>query len=64
MGDAFLHPKQLIIGAAHNVEVNGVRIYKDIKKAGNDIQNNQWEAAGELYGEVAATVLWGADSMD
>ena len=63
MGEAFLHPMQLIQDAAHNVLVNGVEIYKDVKKAGDDIKNNQWEAAGQLYGTVAATVLWGEDTM-
>ena len=64
MGEAFLHPKKLIIEAFHNVEVNGVKIYKDIKQAGKDIDNNQWEAAGEIYGTVGATVLWGAQDME
>ena len=59
MGEAFLHPIQLIQDAAHNVLVNGVEIYRDIKKAGDDMHNNRWEAAGELYGTVAAEVLWG-----
>ena len=27
MGEAFLHPRKLVIDAAHNVEVNGVKIY-------------------------------------
>ena len=63
MGEAFLHPVQLIMDAGHNVLVNGVEIYKDVKKASTDIQNNQWEAAGELYGTVAATVFWGANNM-
>ena len=63
MGEAFLHPIHLIQDAAHNVIVNGVEIYKDIKKAGDDMHNNQWEAAGELYGTVAAEVLWGKTMM-
>ena len=38
MGDAFLHPKQLLIDAEHNVIINGVEIFKDIKTAGTDMQ--------------------------
>ena len=63
MGEAFLHPKQLIIDAENNIIVNGVEIYKDIKTADSDMQTQQYEAAGKLYGTVAATVLWGAQNM-
>ena len=37
MGEAFLHPKQLIINAEHNVILNGVEILKDVRKAGKDL---------------------------
>ena len=43
--------------------VNGVEIYKDVKAAGADMQTQQYEAAGKLYGTVAATILWGAQNM-
>lgn len=39
MGEAFLHPKQLIIDAENNVIVNGVEIFKDVRKAGTYMQN-------------------------
>ena len=63
MGEAFLHPKQLIIDAENNVIVNGVEIFKDIRKAGKDMQAAEYEKAGEEYGTVAALVLWGGDTM-
>ena len=63
MGEAFLHPKQLIIDAEHNVIVNGVEIFKDVRQAGTYMQNQQYEAAGKLYGTVAATILWGAQNF-
>ena len=63
MGEAFLHPKQLIIDAENNVIVNGVEIFKDIRKAGTDMKNEQYEAAGKLYGTVAATILWGTQNF-
>ena len=59
MGEAFLHPKQLIINAEKSILHNGVEIYKDIKAAGQDMQNGEYEKAGKEYGTVAATVLWG-----
>ena len=43
MGEAFLHPKQLILDAEHNIIVNGVAIYKDIKTAGDDMQAAEYE---------------------
>ena len=46
MGDAFLHPKQLLIDAEHNIILNGVAIFKDIKAAGADMQAEEYEAAG------------------
>ena len=46
MGEAFLHPKQLLIDAEHNVILNGVEIYKDIKTAGADMSAEQYEEAG------------------
>ena len=64
MGEAFLHPKQLIIDAEKSVLHNGVEIYKDIKAAGQDMQNGQYEKAGKEYGTVAATVLWGTMNQE
>ena len=63
MGEVFLHPKQLIIDAENNVIMNGVEIFKDVRKAGKDMQAGKYEEAGELYGEVAALVLWGQEDM-
>ena len=37
MGDAFLHPKKLLIDSAKNVLLNGVSIYDDIKTADKDL---------------------------
>ena len=64
MGEAFLHPKQLIINAEKSVLHNGVEIYKDIKAAGQDMQNGEYEKAGKEYGTVAATVLWGTMNQE
>ena len=63
MGEAFLHPKQLIIDAEKNVIVNGVQIFKDVKAAGADMRDGKFEQAGEMYGSVAALVLWGSSNM-
>ena len=62
MGDAFLHPKQLIIDAEHNVILNGVQILKDVKAAGSFVTAGAYEQAGEEYGTVAALVLWGSQN--
>ena len=48
MGEAFLHPKQLVIDAEHNVIMNGIQIAKDIKKAGNYMDQGEYEKAGEM----------------
>ena len=63
MGKAFLHPVRLIIDAEHNVFLNGVEIYKDIKAAGVDLEAGKYEQAGEKFGTVAALVTWGAKNM-
>ena len=63
MGDAFLHPKKLIIDSMKNVLLNGVSIYDDIKDADKDLKAGQFEKAGELYGTIGASVLWGASNM-
>ena len=47
MGDAFLHPKRLIIDSAKNVLLNGVSIYDEIKTASKDLTAGSFEAAGE-----------------
>ena len=64
MGDAFLHPKKLIIDSAKNVLLNGVSIYDDIKTADKDLIAGSWEAAGEKFGKIGAEVIWGSDLMD
>ena len=64
MGEAFLHPKQLIIDAENNVIVNGVEIFKDVRAAGKYMQAAEYEKAGQEYGTIAALVLWGDDTMD
>ena len=63
MGKAFLHPVHLLIDAEHNVILNGVEIYKDVKAAGVDMEAGKYEQAGEKYGRVGALVLWGAKNM-
>ena len=63
MGEAFLHPKQLIIDAENNLIVNGVEIFRDIRQAGKHMQAGEYEQAGELYGTVGALVLWGQQNM-
>ena len=47
MGDAFLHPKRLIIDSAKNVLLNGVSIYDEVKTAAKDLSAGSYEAAGE-----------------
>ena len=47
MGDAFLHPKRLIIDSAKNVLLNGVSIYDEVKTASKDLSAGSYEAAGE-----------------
>ena len=47
MGDAFLHPKRLLIDSAKNVLLNGVSIYDEIKTASKDLSAGSYEAAGE-----------------
>ena len=64
MGDAFRHPKKLIIDSMKNVLLNGVSIYDDIKEANTDLHAGQYEKAGELYGTIGASVLFGKDLMD
>ena len=64
MGEAFLHPKQLIIDMENNVIVNGVEIFKDVRKAGKDMKASEYEKAGKQYGTVAALVLWGGNTME
>ena len=39
MGEAFLHPKKLMITSAKNVLLNGVQIYNDIKAADYDLNS-------------------------
>ena len=63
MGDAFLHPVHLLIDAGKNVLLNGVSIYDDIKTASTDFSDSKYEEAGEVIGDIAAKVLWGADNM-
>ena len=64
MGDAFLHPKKLIIESMKRVLLNGVSIYDDIKTADSDLISGKFETAGELYGKIGAEVLWGTELMD
>ena len=63
MGDAFRHPVHLLIDAGKNVLLNGVSIYDDIKTASADFSDSKYEEAGEVIGEIAAKVLYGADNM-
>ena len=64
MGDAFLHPKKLIIDSAKNVLLNGVSIYDDIKATDADLMAGKFEAAGEKIGAIGASVLWGSELID
>merc|ERR1712051_280116 len=63
MGEAFLHPKKLLIESAVHVLLNGVSIYDDIKTASTDFDAKKYEEAGEVIGDIAAKVLWGSKSM-
>jgi hypothetical protein len=63
MGEAFLHPKKLIIDSFHHVILNGKSIWSDIKAADKDLIAGKYEAAGELYGTIGADILWGADNV-
>ena len=63
MGEAFEHPKQLIINAENNVIVNGVEIFKDVKVAMGDMKTAKYEQAGKKWGDVASLVLWGQANM-
>ena len=47
MGDAFLHPKKLMIDSMKSVLLNGVSIYDDIKAADKDLMDRKFVAAGE-----------------
>merc|ERR1719266_1387196 len=63
MGEAFLHPKKLLFDSMKHVLLNGVSIYDDIKAAGKDLDDGKYEEAGEMYGTIAAKVLWGGENM-
>ena len=63
MGEAFEHPKQLIIDAENNVIMNGVEIYKDVRTALTDMKDSKYEQAGKKWGDVAALVLYGQANM-
>ena len=54
MGDAFLHPKKLLIDSAKHVLLNGVSIYDEVKTAGSDFTTGKFEAAGEQIGTIGA----------
>ena len=64
MGEAFLHPKQLIIDAEHNLIINGIEVGKDIRKAGKYMDSGEYEKAGEMYGTVGALILFGSTNWD
>ena len=64
MGDAFLHPKQLLIVSMKGVLLNGIQIFNDIKAADYELSAGSYEAAGKLYGKIGASVLFGSDLMD
>ena len=59
MGEAFLHPKHLIIEGEHNIIINGVDITKDLVAANKDMAAGDYQKAGIMYGTVGALVLWG-----
>mmetsp|Transcript_27714 Transcript_27714/g.37017 ORF Transcript_27714/g.37017 Transcript_27714/m.37017 type:complete len:89 (-) Transcript_27714:180-446(-) len=63
MGEAFEHPKQLIIDAENNVIMNGVAILKDIKAGIKDMNTAKFEQAGKEFGTIAALVLWGSQNF-
>ena len=60
MGNALIHPKQLIFNGTINVVVNGVSIYKDVKAGIADLNSAKYEQAGKEFGEIAAMVLFGS----
>ena len=59
MGQAFEHPLKLVIDAENNVIVNGVEIFKDVRKGIKDLNDKKYQQAGKEFGTVAAMVLWG-----
>ena len=44
--------------------LNGVQIYNDIKAANKDFNAGSYEPAGESYGKIDASVLFGGDLID
>ena len=60
MGNAFRHPRKRQIDHNKNVLLNDVSIYDDIMEANKDLKAGQFEKAGEIYGEIASSVFWGA----
>ena len=63
MGQTFLHPGQLILDAEHNIYVNGTEIYNDLMDAGQLMEEEKYEKAGEKYGEIVALVFWGGSEI-
>ena len=63
MGETFLHPVQLIMDAEKNVYVNHTEIYHDLVNAGDLMEAEEYEQAGEMYGTIVATVFWGTPTL-
>ena len=63
MGETFLHPGQLIMDAEKNVYVNHTEIYHDLVNAGDLMEADKYEQAGEMYGTIVATVFWGTPTL-
>ena len=63
MGEALLHPKQLLGHVAHNLFFHGMTIYRGVKGGLSDYRTEQYEAAGREFGNAAALLLWGKPKM-
>ena len=44
--------------------INDVQIYNDFKAADYDLTNGHFDDAGELYGQIGASVEFGKTLMD
>ena len=64
MEEAFSNPKKLILDAGEDLIINGVEIFGDVKKGIQWYDAAHYKEAGLQFGEVAALVLWGKQTME
>ena len=55
MGESFLHPKKLTIDGTHNVVINGVPIFKDVKAGIEDMNKPD---INRLAWNLAQSLQW------